>query len=204
MNAPTKALVNLSSAAQTVVIQWVPAHCDIRGNERSDRLAKEEARNKQPDELVSFVEIKTIIKAQEMAAAASCMLPRRQLSFADSRGAGQNLLTEDWPQWREPPLTNKVWHWTDWQMSLQHRTADSRPHTPDMPNVRSCLRQHLAITHKPGEETLQLTGGSSGNGCTHLIDWVGYLSHTNEEEDLTLQIKLKEQTHEWIPSTAKT
>ena len=41
------------------------------------------------------------------------------------------------------------------------------PHTPDMPNVRSCPRQHLAIIHKLGEETLRLTGGSSGNGRIH-------------------------------------
>ena len=41
---------------------------------------------------------------------------------------------------------------------MQHGTADSRPpHTPDMPNVRSCFPEttHLAIiTHTPGEETL--------------------------------------------------
>ena len=100
------------------------------------------------------------------------ILHQRRLSFADSRRAGQNLPTEDWPQWPEPPPTHKVWHWTDWRVSLQHGTADSRPHTPDMPNVRCCPRPHLVITHKLGEETLRFTGGSSGSGCIHPRDWV--------------------------------
>ena len=34
-----------------------------------------------------------------------------------------------------------------------HVTWDNRPHTPDMPNVRCCSRQHMATTHKAGEET---------------------------------------------------
>ena len=34
--ALTTAIVALNSAAQTVVIQWAPAHCDIRGIERAD------------------------------------------------------------------------------------------------------------------------------------------------------------------------
>ena len=43
----------------------------------------------------------------------------------------------------------------------------------------SCPRQHLAIAHKLEEETLRLTGWSSGNDCIHPRDWVGNL---NREE----------------------
>ena len=57
---------------------------------------------------------------------------------------------------------DKVWHWTDWRVSLQHGTADSRTHTPDMPNISSCPR-HLAILNQLGEEALRFTRGSSGN-----------------------------------------
>ena len=138
---------------------------------------------------------------------------QRQLSFADSRGAGQSFPTEDWPQSPEPPPTHSVWHWTDWPQSPEPRpthnvwqwtdwpqspepppthnvwhwdrpasvpaTWDSRQHrprAPDMPNIHSCLRQHLAISHKLGEETLRLTGGSLGNGCIHPRDWIGHLN----------------------------
>ena len=65
MRALSTALVALNSAAQTVVIQWVPAHCDIGGNERAARMAKEGGSEEQPDELVSFDEIKAVIKAHQ-------------------------------------------------------------------------------------------------------------------------------------------
>ncbi|KAK7100610.1 hypothetical protein V1264_023530 [Littorina saxatilis] len=46
-----------------VVLQWIPAHCGIPGNERADELAKEGAVEDQPENTVSFSEQKTIIKA---------------------------------------------------------------------------------------------------------------------------------------------
>ncbi|KAK7115514.1 hypothetical protein V1264_001365 [Littorina saxatilis] len=46
-----------------VVLQWIPAHCGIPGNERADELAKEGAVEDQPENSVSFSEQKTIIKA---------------------------------------------------------------------------------------------------------------------------------------------
>ena len=36
--------------------------------------------------------------------------------------------TEDWPQSPEPPQTHKVWHWTDWRVSVP-ATWDSRQQT---------------------------------------------------------------------------
>ena len=63
-----------------------------------------------------------------MAAAAFCILRQRQLSFADSRGAGPNLPTEDWPQSPEPPPTHQVWHWADsWR--VVPATWDSKQQT---------------------------------------------------------------------------
>ncbi|KAK7110703.1 hypothetical protein V1264_014534 [Littorina saxatilis] len=46
-----------------VVLQWLPAHCGIRGNERADKLAKLGAQGDQTDNTVSFMEKKTLIKA---------------------------------------------------------------------------------------------------------------------------------------------
>lgn len=45
-----------------VVIQWIPAHCGIHGNEAGDKLAKADSRLKQPQTQVPYKEAKTILK----------------------------------------------------------------------------------------------------------------------------------------------
>ena len=45
------------------VLQWVPSHCGITGNEQADEMAKMGARDEQPDNAVCLTESKTIIKA---------------------------------------------------------------------------------------------------------------------------------------------
>lgn len=45
------------------VIQWIPSHCGILGNEKADKLAKEGAQQDQEENAVSFTEMKTIIKS---------------------------------------------------------------------------------------------------------------------------------------------
>ena len=64
-NHLTSALVALGARVEKVVIQWIPAHCGIRGNEKADILAKDGAQKEQANNLVSYDEIKTIIKAQQ-------------------------------------------------------------------------------------------------------------------------------------------
>ena len=46
-----------------VVLQWVPAHCGLPGNEKADELAKLGAKGRQQDNSVTFQEKKTLIRA---------------------------------------------------------------------------------------------------------------------------------------------
>ena len=62
-------LPSLQAALQSIkchalVLQWIPAHCGVKGNEEADRLAKLGAEKEQPEtSLASYAEMKTIIKS---------------------------------------------------------------------------------------------------------------------------------------------
>ena len=52
----------LTSYDIQLTLQWIPGHCDLQGNERADRLAKEGARKEQPDNPSSYNNIRRILK----------------------------------------------------------------------------------------------------------------------------------------------
>ena len=51
-----------------VVLQWVPAHVGIAGNETADRLAKAAAKLPQPYLTTSYNEVKTLLKQKQKSA----------------------------------------------------------------------------------------------------------------------------------------
>ena len=55
-------LTDLSKRYNTT-LQWIPAHCDLRGNELADTLAKQGAHLEQIDSTTTYSEEKTIIKS---------------------------------------------------------------------------------------------------------------------------------------------
>ena len=52
----------LTSFAIQLTLQWIPGHCDLQGNERADRLAKEGARKEQPEKPSSYKTVRSILK----------------------------------------------------------------------------------------------------------------------------------------------
>ena len=50
-----------------VTLQWIPSHCNVRGNETADSLAKEGTTQEQTDRSTTYHEAKTIIKAKEQS-----------------------------------------------------------------------------------------------------------------------------------------
>ena len=58
----SKCLGNVVRNTESLVLQWIPAHCRIEGNERADRLAKERSVLEQIESDLTYREVKSIIK----------------------------------------------------------------------------------------------------------------------------------------------
>ncbi|XP_070180464.1 uncharacterized protein [Littorina saxatilis] len=65
LNTLASALTNLQQSTEQTVIQWIPSHCNIQGNEEADRLAKEGGQLSQDEQEVTYEEAKTIVKEKQ-------------------------------------------------------------------------------------------------------------------------------------------
>jgi len=63
LNDLSSTLASLCTS-HNVTLQWIPAHCGIRGNEEADSLAKEGTTKEQLDGSTTYSEEKTLIKAK--------------------------------------------------------------------------------------------------------------------------------------------
>ena len=58
--------LNSETSRTTVVLQWIPAHTGIHGNEVTDQLAKEGSKKQQPKSKLSYQEAKTLIRNKRL------------------------------------------------------------------------------------------------------------------------------------------
>ena len=59
------ALNMLHLSTEKTVVQWIPSHCNIHGNEEADRLAKDGGKIPQENHQVTYGEAKTIVKEKQ-------------------------------------------------------------------------------------------------------------------------------------------
>ena len=55
----------LQRSTETTILQWIPSHCNIPGNEKADKLAKEGGKKEQQDQSITYTDAKTIIKEKQ-------------------------------------------------------------------------------------------------------------------------------------------
>ena len=62
----TKQWLKISTSGTTAVLQWIPVHTGIHGNEVADQLAKEGSKKQQPNSKLIYQEANTLIRDKRL------------------------------------------------------------------------------------------------------------------------------------------
>ena len=167
----------------TLILQWIPSHCGIHGNETSDTLAKEGTTYAQNDISTTYSEVKTIIKAKQQNLF-------KQNHPHSNRNDPYHLLTrhEQVSIFRlrtgHNRLRNHLFHKLKIgdTVSMQNWVADNRTSPSPLPKPRVATKADLARpnTHEP--ETLRQPGGPATHCYLCREEWRDHLTNEEEEE----------------------
>ena len=182
LNDLSAALASLCRG-HAVILQWIPSHCNVPGNEAPDSLAKEGTTQEQVDRSTSYPEVKTILKAKQHSKwrhehprynKADPLLPVNQTGTSDS------VQTQDRPQQPQLSPIFQTPHRPYRAVPLWYWQSDNRTSTAVLPHLQATQKGNLARPRSHSPQALRKPEGPAMHCHLHRGDWNFHL--TNEKK----------------------